>query len=83
MEDLQEALQLANEHERMLGTVCRQIAICYVEEAPLETIDAEIGWCSYNTLYSRLYRYILNTYPETYIDPRKLMCYMDYAYDIA
>lgn len=83
MEELHKALELANEQERMLTTVCRQIATCYVEEVPLETIDAEIGWCSYNTLYSRLHRYILNTYPETYIDPRKLMCYVDYAYAIA
>lgn len=81
MESLRNSLQLAEDHEAIFRSVCEVIADCYIRETPLESISVDISWCPYATLSGRLRRYMLETYPEMYIEIPRLMTYLDYAYD--
>lgn len=66
--------------ESAIRAICNHIGECYLQERPL-THDVDMSWYPYKDLLSRVHHHMLETYPESYVDLRKLMCYLDYLYE--
>lgn len=81
MDSLHEELLRVEKQEELIRSVCEQIADCYLKEMPPYSIVEDLSWCDYTTLCGRLRRYMLDKYPEMYVDPRTLMTYLDYVYE--
>lgn len=81
MDALQQQLFQVEKHEELICSICEHVADCYLKEIPPYPITEDLSWCDYNTLCSRLRRYMLDKYPEMYVDSRTLMTYLDYVYE--